>query len=111
MDPNVRDKILNRPRARELAGWQRPMLTLAEVRKQYGAPGMSDEEMLLRMEVLDQELEAMRAAGPPRQYLDAEQPLVHLIRGLALRTDRNFIQVKRGGLTITLAQGEAVPSS
>jgi oxaloacetate decarboxylase alpha subunit len=106
MDPNVRDLILDRPRARELANWQQPSLTRAEARRQFGAPGLSDEEMLLQMEVLDQELEAMRAVGPPTPYPNADQPLVTLIQGLAQRTDRNFIQVRKGGLTITLAQGD-----
>src|SRR6266496_6384788 len=33
MDPNVRDKILNRPRAAEWKGWTPPDLTLEEVRQ------------------------------------------------------------------------------
>lgn len=105
MDPNVRDKILDRPRARELARWEPPDLSVREIRERFGAPGVSDEEMLLRMEVLDEEIAAMRAAGPPREYLDAEQPLVTLVRELARRTDRNFIQVQKNGVTITLGRG------
>jgi oxaloacetate decarboxylase alpha subunit len=104
MDPDVRARILDRKRAKELADWQIPDLTREEARAQFGAPGMSDEEMLLRMEVHESELAVMRAAGPPRQYPSAEQPLVTLIRGLAQRTDRRFIQVRQPGLTITLAR-------
>ncbi len=110
MSPDVRDKILDRPRGRELAAWERPRPTLEEARKQFGAPGMSDEEMLMRLEVIDAEIEAMRAAGPPRSYehLDAEQPLVELVRALATRRDRAFIQVQKDGTSITLAKREAL---
>lgn len=104
MNPDVRDKILGRARARELMAWEPPNPTLDEVRKKHGGPGISDEEMLLRMEVLDQEIATMRAAGPPKEYLDAEQPLVTLIRGLASRSDRAFVQVQQGDTTVTLAK-------
>ena len=108
MDLDVRDRILNRPRARELAAWEPPDPSLEEIRQRFGAPGVSDEEMLLRMEVLDQELVAMRAAGPPVEYLSAEQPLVTLLRELAQRTDRTFIHVQKGNISITLGRS---PSS
>ncbi len=57
------------------------------------------------MEVTLDELGAMRAAGPFKEYYSAEQPLVTLIRDLTKRTDRNFIQVEKAGVTITLSQG------
>jgi oxaloacetate decarboxylase alpha subunit len=105
MDPDVRDRILNRPRARELAAWEVPDLTIEEARKQFGGPGLTDEEMLLRLEVLDQELEAMRTVGPPGEYLTADQPLVTLVRELAQHNERSFISVHKGDLSITLAKG------
>jgi oxaloacetate decarboxylase alpha subunit len=107
MDPNVRDKILNRPRARELAAWEPPTPTRKEIRQQFDGQGLSDEEILLRMEVTQEEIAAMRAAGPPKPYLSAEQPIVTLIRELAQRTDRNFIQVQKGHLSVTLARQSA----
>jgi oxaloacetate decarboxylase alpha subunit len=48
MDSQVKAKILDRPRARELETFEVPDLALEEVRKQYGGPGLSDEELLLR---------------------------------------------------------------
>ena len=102
MDPNVRDLIMNRPRARELSQWEPPNPSLEEVRQLYGAPGLSDEEMLLRLEVTETEIETMRSSGGPRQYLRADQPLVTLVEELARRDDRSFIQVQKGDLAITL---------
>ena len=106
LDPNIRDTILNRPRARELAQWELGDPSADELRRELGTAGMRDEEMLLRMEVLDEEIAAMRAAGPPRSYehLSAEQPLVTLVRELAARTDRSFIRFQKNGTTITLSR-------
>ena len=90
------------PRARELAKWEPPNPTLKEIREQYGAPGLSDEEMLLRLEVSEDEIATMRAAGPPAEFPNADWPLVTLIEELAKRTDRSFISVNTGDLSITL---------
>jgi hypothetical protein len=57
--------------------------------------------MLMRLEVTDAEVDAMRAMGPPREYLPANQPLVKLIEELARHEDRAFIQVEKPGLTVT----------
>src|SRR5581483_1605908 len=42
MDPDVRDKILSRPRAKEWTHWEQPEPTLHEIRQKYGAQ-LSDE--------------------------------------------------------------------
>ena len=106
MDPNVRDKVLDRPRARELAAWEPPQLTLQELRERYGGAGVSDEELLMRYEVGEDDVAAMRAASPPRadEYLTAKQPLVTLIEELTRRTDRRYIHVQQGELSLTLAK-------
>jgi oxaloacetate decarboxylase alpha subunit len=109
--PNVRDTILARPRARELAAWEPPALTIADLRAQYGGPGVSDEELLLRYEVGEEAIAAVRAAGPPRAYdhLDGSQPLVALIEALTRRTDRAYVHVQKGDLAITLMQRGDAP--
>jgi len=106
MDLAVRDRILNRPRARELMAEEPRELTVADVRARHGGPGVSDEEMLLRFEVGEAEVAAMRAAGPPRAYdaLSATSPLVTLVQELSRRTDRHYIHVQRGDFSLTLAK-------
>ena len=106
MDPDVRDKILARPRARELADWEPPEPNRRQLREIYGGPGVDDDELLMRMEVTLDELAALRAAGPPRSYehLSADQPLVSLVAELARRTNRSFIQVQQNGMSLTLAK-------
>ncbi|MCZ6885515.1 MAG: biotin carboxyl carrier protein, partial [Alphaproteobacteria bacterium] len=75
-DPDVKAKVLDRPRARELAAWQPEELSLDEMRAKFGGPRTSDEELMLRWLLTTEEIDAMRAAPPPRQYAVARHPLV-----------------------------------
>lgn len=65
IDPEVLDKILSSPRAKQIEKWERPDPSLQEVRSRFKA-GISDEELLLRFMMSDEEVEAMLAAGPVR---------------------------------------------
>src|SRR3990172_12890160 len=60
MDPNVKDKILSRPRARELARWESPEPSIREIRSKLGGAGVTDEELLLRWALRKEDIEAMR---------------------------------------------------
>ena len=83
MDQNLRDRLLNMPRAAELAARQKPDITLKEIRDKLGGPGVSDDEFLLRYIMKgEQEIAAMRAAGPPKQYSTLALPLLTLIEDL-----------------------------
>ena len=48
MDRNVKEKILNRPRAKEIAARPHPTDSLEDLRRKYGGTGVSDEDVLLR---------------------------------------------------------------
>lgn len=63
--PNVLDRILSSDRAKTLESWTRPDPTIAEIRSHFPA-GISDEELLLRYLMSDEEVDAMIAAGPIR---------------------------------------------
>jgi oxaloacetate decarboxylase alpha subunit len=102
MDPNVKQKILDRPRAKELAKWVPPEPTLHEVRQKIGGPGVSDEELLLRWLLHEEEIAAMRAAGPIREYVTAINPLISLIEEMAQRTDLSSIHVEKPDFALTL---------
>src|SRR5690606_10542933 len=62
VDPDVRDRILSRPRAKEIAS-EPPPLPPSELRKRF-RPGISDEEFLLRAVMPEEQVDAMIAAGP-----------------------------------------------
>src|SRR6266480_4641037 len=76
MEPEVKAKILDRPRAKEWAQRQPPEPTVQELRKKMNAEGVSDEEFLLRWNLNVDEIATMRAAGAPKEYITARQPLV-----------------------------------
>jgi oxaloacetate decarboxylase alpha subunit len=105
MAPEVKAKILDRPRAREWAARQPPEPTVVELRKRMNAEHVSDEEFLLRWNLNAEEIEAMRAAGAPKQYLTARQPLVNLIDALSKRKDCRQIVIQKGQMVVSLNRG------
>jgi hypothetical protein len=80
-----------------------------EIRKKMNAENVSDEELLLRWNLGVDEIEAMRAAGAPKEYLTARQPLVNLIGALSKRKDYRQIVVQKGEMVISLQKGAAAP--
>ena len=105
MAPEVKAKIMDRPRAKEWAVWQPPEPTVAELRKKMNAENVSDEEFLLRWNLNVEEIEAMRAAGAPKEYLTARQPLVNLLDALAKRSDYRQIVIQKGDMVVSLNRG------
>jgi oxaloacetate decarboxylase alpha subunit len=105
LDPAVKAKILDRPRAKEWAERQPPEPTVQELRKKMNAESVSDEEFLLRWNLNVDEIETMRAAGAPKEYLTARQPLVNLIDALSKRTDYRQIVVQKGQMVVSLNRG------
>jgi oxaloacetate decarboxylase (Na+ extruding) subunit alpha len=102
MDVNVKDKVLNRPRAQEWAHWTPPDRSLKEVRHKFGGPGVSDEELVLRVIAGEAAVKAMLAAGAPKEYLNARQPLVRLIGELTKRKDCRQVHIQKDGFTLHL---------
>ncbi len=101
MDPDVRDRILDRPRARELASWEPPNPTLSELRARYGKD-VSDEDLILRAIVGDDAADAVRNVPTPRPILTTEQPLVSLVEELASLDGHRFVSVRRGDVSVTV---------
>jgi oxaloacetate decarboxylase alpha subunit len=105
MEPEVKAKILDRPRAKEWAQRQPPEPTVQELRKKMNAEGVSDEEFLLRWNLNVDEIATMRAAGAPKEYVTARQPLVNLIDALSKRNDYRQIVIQKGATVISLQKG------
>jgi oxaloacetate decarboxylase (Na+ extruding) subunit alpha len=110
MAPEVKARIMDRPRAKEWAEWQPPEPTVAAIRKKMDAEHVSDEGLLLRWNLGVDEIEAMRAAGAPKEYLTARQPLVNLLDSLSKRSEYRQIVIQKGDMVISLNRGApAVP--
>jgi oxaloacetate decarboxylase (Na+ extruding) subunit alpha len=106
MDANVKGKILNRARAKEWAEWQPPEPTVQEIRKKMNAEGVPDEELLLRWNLNVEEIEAVKAAGPPKEYITARRPLMNLLDALSKRSDYRRIVVQKGEMVISLQKSD-----
>jgi oxaloacetate decarboxylase alpha subunit len=106
MDQDLKDRFLSLPRARELELLdRRPVddMSLEEVRQSIGAPGISDEELLLRAIMQGtSEIDAMRAAGPPHSYASAEMPLAALMDHLRETSRIGYVHIRRGADSIVL---------
>jgi oxaloacetate decarboxylase alpha subunit len=102
VNPEIKAKILDRPRAKEFAAWAPPQPTIEELRSKLGGPSMTDDELLMCYVVGNEDVEAMRLAGAPRQYSDARNPLLTLVRELSHREDCRQIYVRKNEFLLKL---------
>ena len=107
MDKNVKDKILTRARAKEIAEREPPRETLQELRRKFGGAGVSDEEVLLRFFAGKDEVDKMRAAGPAPSQTVTGNPLLNLVEELTKQTQPNSIYIRNGGLSLRLEKRRA----
>ena len=109
IDPTVEDRILDRPRARELAA-EPPPPTPAELRKQFRR-GISDEELLLRAHMPEDQVDAMLAAGPaPRHFNPSLTPVLSLLRELGSRSSVHDLAVTTPGLRMSVRRASEGPT-
>jgi oxaloacetate decarboxylase (Na+ extruding) subunit alpha len=102
MDRDVKDKILSRPRAKKWENWEPPNPSLKEVRGKFGGPGVSDEELILRVYAGEAAVNALLSPGAPREYLDATRPLEMLVREISKRSDLSYVRVEKPEFSVTL---------
>jgi oxaloacetate decarboxylase alpha subunit len=107
MDQEIRGRILDRPRAREIMAQDRPQPTLADMRRELGGPDVSDEELVLRWLLSRDDIALMRAAGPAKDYVTLKHPLVRLMADLTRHADCDLIQVSKPGFALTLEKSAA----
>src|SRR5262249_6018218 len=96
LDPEIADKVLSRPRADELRHLE--PLHLEGARERFG-PRVSDEELLLRLTMPPEQVDAALAAKPsPRRYgRPGRNPVVTLLQEVAKRKDVRHLRVQKGG--------------
>jgi oxaloacetate decarboxylase alpha subunit len=105
IDADIMDRIMAKPRTRELAD-EPPMAELADLRRRIGET-LSDEEFLLRATMPANLVDAMRAAGPaPQGYDPRTKPVMDLLRVLLARTDLTRVTVEKPGFRLQLESAE-----
>jgi oxaloacetate decarboxylase alpha subunit len=110
MDPEVKAKILDQPRARELEHWELPQPTLAEMRRKYGGPALSDDELLLRFFAGPEFVDALKTAPRRKEYLDARDPLVKLVEELSRKRDLGHVSIQKGNFSLSVGRKQAEPT-
>jgi oxaloacetate decarboxylase (Na+ extruding) subunit alpha len=80
-----------------------PQPSIADLRKEIGRPGISDDELLLRILFPEEHVEATRAAGPINtHYPRGDKPVMALIQELTARNDYGYIHLEKKGFSLTL---------
>jgi oxaloacetate decarboxylase alpha subunit len=106
MDPDVKDRVLGQPRARDLEA-EPPMPGVAELRKQFGRK-MPDEEFLLRVVMPGEQVDAMLAAGPTRLGYDpAVTPVTKLLKELSDRPPMRHFVIEKPDFRLELSSSDA----
>ncbi|MBN2126211.1 MAG: pyruvate carboxylase subunit B [Deltaproteobacteria bacterium] len=103
VDQNVLDQMTSLPEAKALLNWEQPQPTIEDLRKEIGRPGISDDELLLRVLFQQEHVEATLAAGPiKRDYPRGDKPVLVLIEELAKRKELAQIEVEKDGFLLKL---------
>jgi oxaloacetate decarboxylase alpha subunit len=94
VDPEIADKVLGLPRAEELRDLE--PISLEGARDRFGK-SISDEELLLRLTMPEQQVDAMLsgANGEPSASAPGREPVVRLLRELAKRESVGYLRVSK----------------
>jgi oxaloacetate decarboxylase alpha subunit len=109
VDDNVRERILSRPRAAQLAAEPAPA-SLTELRNRFGR-SISDDELLLRAVMPAAQVDAMLSAGPARRHYNPQlAPVLSLLRGLTGRAVPQQLVIDKPGWRLMLRRRATAPA-
>jgi oxaloacetate decarboxylase alpha subunit len=92
LSPEIADKVLSLPRADELRDLEPLHVDRARFRK-----GISDEELLLRLVMPAEQVDAMRSVGDAApEVRSVRHPVVRLLREVAKREEVTHLSVAAG---------------
>lgn len=101
MDQNVRNKILDRPRAKELQTLEPWEPTLKELRQKYGR-AISDEDLILLSIVGEDALDVVGMAANTEAVRVSHEPLSALVRNLTTSDSQRFVSWKGKGWSVKI---------
>jgi oxaloacetate decarboxylase alpha subunit len=111
IEPNIKDKILGRPRAQELARWIPPQPSVKKFRDRLGGAGVSDDDLLLRYLSSEEDVEAMKAAGRSKNSFSVKHPVIMLLESLLERNERRQIYVQTKNMRLRLEKRARIDCS
>jgi oxaloacetate decarboxylase alpha subunit len=101
IDPNVLDRIMNNPKAREIIAQPQEQPSIQELRKRHGTD--DDDELILRALMPETDLRRMREAGPlKREFPFLTTPELRQVDMLLKITKLPFVQLKAGEMCLSL---------
>jgi oxaloacetate decarboxylase (Na+ extruding) subunit alpha len=101
IDPNVLDRIMASPRAKEVIDNPPPDPSLDDLIKEHGTDDL--DELIMRATVPQADIDKMRAAGPVRRdYPMMSSPELEQVRKLMAIATLPVVEIKAAGLNITL---------
>jgi oxaloacetate decarboxylase alpha subunit len=102
VDENLMDKIHSLPRTKDFIEWEAPRTSIEDIAHQMGA-NLSEDELLLLVLVQEDDLNAMRAAGPIKtEYSGESKPLAAFIKELMKRKKSTYISIEKENFSLTL---------
>lgn len=109
IDPDIRDRVLDRPRARQLAEAPPEEVELDELRARFGGADISDEDLLLRVFTDADSVARMRAASASGGS-GGRGGVAGLIEEMSKHQGVGMVRVSRPGFSITLKDGAHAPA-
>jgi len=109
IEADLKDHLLHRPRANELAKLKAPELSLRQFRERFGGIGVSDDDALLEYFAGAEAVATMKSAGTISEPLRASTPLVSLIEQILKRKNSSRIYIEHKGLRLS-CQRRSVPA-
>lgn len=105
VDPGLRDRILARPRAAEVARRCADDAPVADVRRELGAgPSVGDDEFLLRYLTSENDVNAMRESpGHPPGRHGKTQELISLVQHIAQAMPPGSVSLESDGVKISIS--------
>ncbi len=104
IDPEVRDRILSTPRAKEIAGAPPEQPSIDELRKRFGTS--DDDELILRALVPGAAIDKMRQAGPvKRTFPLLSSPELEQVRRIMKMTQAPVVEVQTEAMKLSLRRG------
>ena len=102
-DPEVMDRIMASPRAKDILANPPPQPDIAELKRLHGTN--DEDELILRALVPAADLDRMRKAGPPaRDFPTLSSPELDRVRKLMSVANTPFVQIRSAELDLTMRQ-------
>lgn len=105
VDPEIMDRVMSSPRAKQVTANPPPQPTIEELRKEYGTD--DDDELILRALVPGEGLEKMKLAGPVKTtYPYLSSPELDQVARLMTIATSPVVQIKSAEFEVSLRKSQ-----